>query len=299
MLIVCRSMFLALAFVVLVGATEKPQRDAPSANALSSGAIASERAPDVIRTKSGGKDCGPYRYRGTDELCAQWKAADASVEAARWSWWQLILSAVGAVGLGLTLWFNYRALRLAERNAAETADALDVARQNAEAASEAVAATKRANDISEETAQRRLRAYVNVESCEIQQIDGGYLLIARLTNCGQTPAYRVRIMGESFGAEYPLRIPNRGFIEVADGFETPLGPGQSHDAAYALRTEDPEQAMQQVLAGNVGLYIQGLCRYEDVFGHERETRFRYVFGGRPANSGGLVMHAAEMGNSST
>lgn len=70
----------------------------------------------------------------TAGLCAQWKAADATVEAARWSCSQLILSVIGAVGLGLTLWLNYRALRLAERNSAETAYALNVARQSAEAA---------------------------------------------------------------------------------------------------------------------------------------------------------------------
>lgn len=172
-------------------------------------------------------------------------------------------------------------------------------RQAVEDTGRATVAMEAQNELAKDTAQRQMRAYINVDACEIHLIDDGFILSATLKNCGQTPAYRVRIMGESFAAEYPLRTPNRAFEEVGERHDAPLGPGQVHSAPYAIRSPDPQEAMKQVLAGQVGLYIQGLCRYEDAFGNARETRFRYVFGGRPARSGGLVMHAAEMGNSAT
>jgi hypothetical protein len=54
--------------------------------------------------------------------------------------------------------------------------------------------------------ERQLRAYLNVEECAINRIDEGFILTATLKNGGQTPAYQAKIMGESFGAEYPLAI---------------------------------------------------------------------------------------------
>lgn len=44
----------------------------------------------------------PYRERYSD-LCAQWKAADSANEAAFWSKWQFIVSALGLVGILYTL----------------------------------------------------------------------------------------------------------------------------------------------------------------------------------------------------
>jgi uncharacterized protein YciI len=70
-------------------------------------------------------------------------------------------SLFGVVGLGITLWFNFCALRVAEHEAKETKGALAIAERNAEAAAEQVR-------ISDDAAKRELRAYVTAQSCHVE-----------------------------------------------------------------------------------------------------------------------------------
>ena len=210
-------------------------------------------------------DCGPRHYRARSELCAQWKAADAAEDSAWWAWVSGVMGMASLAGVVAAL-----------------------------------ALTANSNRIARDAARRQLRAYIGLESCEITPLDdrSGFILTATFINAGQTPAYRLKLMGESFAAEYPLAAEHP-FIPHVGGYETPLAPGQSIGCSYRLRTNDVDEAMRAVVAGETGLYIQGVCLYEDAFGRSRDTTFCYVFGGRVANSGGLVMHAAESGNSAT
>lgn len=48
--------------------------------------------------------CGSGEYKSNDDLCAQWKAADAANDAARYAFWALIISGIGTGLLVWTLW---------------------------------------------------------------------------------------------------------------------------------------------------------------------------------------------------
>ncbi len=149
-----RSIFAALAGLILIGANE-PRDQAtqskqgkttqPEPKSQQSVAFDSTEATKPIHTPKETEPCGQSRYASNDDLCAQWKAADSAAEAAKWAWWQIILSGLGVIGLGFTLWFNFRALRLAEKAESETKDALDIAGRNADAAARLVKITAEAN----------------------------------------------------------------------------------------------------------------------------------------------------------
>ena len=86
--------------------------------------------------------CGEPNSQGKSDLCAQWSAVQAARDAARWAWWQLWLSGLGVIGLGVTLWFNFSALRIAKKDSEETKDALEIAERNAKATSDLVKANR-------------------------------------------------------------------------------------------------------------------------------------------------------------
>jgi hypothetical protein len=156
------------------------------------------------------------------------------------------------------------------------------------------------NRIARNTARQQLRAYMGVTSCSIQLLDDGtgFILQAELHNAGQTPAYNARIFGETFAAAYPLES-EREFLPVQSDYATPIMPGHSLTGAYRITSDDAAATLDHVRAGSIALYIQGICTYTDAFRKTRETKFRYVFGGRIANTAGLILHAAETGNSAT
>lgn len=195
-----RGIVAAIAGLILVGAGQPPQQSAdPKQNTaqaqenhtpLVASAPPSKSANPVQRPKQD-QPCGQSRYASNDDLCAQWKAADAASEAAKWAWWQIVLSALGVLGLGITLWFNFRALRLAEREASETKDALAIAETTATAA-------VRLADLAETTANKQLRAYVYVKSVSLEQVFDAQgpstSVILTINNSGQTPAYNQMII---------------------------------------------------------------------------------------------------------
>lgn len=145
--------------------------------------------------------CAEGKYRSNDDLCAQWKAADAAAESARWSFWQFILSALGVLGLGFTLFFNYRALRLAELQAEETKDALTIAARSADAA---VSLAEQA----EKTADRQLRPYVFVTDAVLGATENdGIAINISYKNFGATPACGVTIKSGVAVVRLPVEFP--------------------------------------------------------------------------------------------
>lgn len=187
--------FAAIAGLILVGASEPPKQASYSKQGEAKAeqskpafkvAAPSAQAPKPIQSTEQAQPCGQGRYASSDDLCAQWKAADAASDAAQWAWWQIILSALGVIGLGITLWFNFRALRLAEREANETKDALAIAEMNAKAA-------VRMADLAERTSSRQLRAYVYVKSVRLEEgfaeDSNSINCVITISNSGQTPAY--------------------------------------------------------------------------------------------------------------
>ena len=151
--------------LVLLGAGEAPKnsRNPQQGQAQSETSQASSSVPEnaaepaqAVEPPEYYQPCKQAGDKASSDLCAQWSAANAAREAADWAWLQMWLSGLGVLGLGITLWFNFRALDLAETEATETKDALGIARQNADAASLLA-------NTSKMSTEQQLRAYVYLD----------------------------------------------------------------------------------------------------------------------------------------
>jgi hypothetical protein len=178
------------------------------------------------------------------DLCAQWEAADAARDSARYDRWQLWVGVVGAAGLlaalGLTL---------------------------------------DANGISRRTAKRQLRAYMGINKYDLTPyqlgvIGTGKFLIA-MKNFGQTPAIALTTR-----VSYAIRPwvdadtrPDDWDFE-APGFPIDIAPGAPMFREINFSQHAIEQ-MEELQSGDAGLWVKFCAAYEDVFGrhHEQITFF--------------------------
>lgn len=192
----------AFGWLALTGADESPQNTAQTkqqqaASNKASGVpkvlSPSPEAAKAVEPPEYYEPCGNARSEGKSDLCAQWSAAKAAQDAARWAWWQMWLSALGVIGLGITLWFNFRALDLAEKESEETKGALSIAERNAAAAAAQV-------KVAQENAKRQLRPYVHIEKILPKSgLEESREVIIFVKNFGMTPATEVTIeMGTAY-----------------------------------------------------------------------------------------------------
>jgi hypothetical protein len=193
--------------------------------------------------------CPYVAYERKPEMCAQWVAAEASLQSARWSFFQLLIGVGSAAGLlvalSLTVWSNSIARR-----------ALATAR---------------------ETSQRQLRAYVfpTRVAWEIRHSGTSYALrlSAVWKNMGQTPTRDLEIIAA--GVVTPTSILGIG-CEIGVG-ESPeryhLGPnGEINGPVFIV----PEEDLDPIWKSTKFLYLSGLARYKDVLEDAvREARFCY------------------------
>ena len=124
----------------------KPQNTAqgeqPSSNAQqsgSSGAVAPATIEPVKQVESAeySAPCHKDQDNRNSDLCAQWKAADSAANAAWWAEIQTYLSAAGIIGLLYSLYLTRTATKVAVDATKDADRALDLAAQNANAATEA------------------------------------------------------------------------------------------------------------------------------------------------------------------
>ena len=103
--------------------------------------------------------CKPLNYSRKIELCAQWKAADAAADSAKWAFWTLIamlIQTLVATFAFIAIVFDLRQNRF--------------------------------------SAERQLRAYVEFDGIDASwQVDENINSILRLKNSGQTPAYNLYV----------------------------------------------------------------------------------------------------------
>ena len=289
----------AIAGLVLLGAAEVPRLPAKaeqqqttivqSEAALSAVPVVTE-ATKIIEAPQKKEPCVSGRYSSSDDLCAQWKAADAARDAANWTWWQLWLSALGVLGLGATLWFNFRALRLAEGASRETKDALAIAERNADAATSHVR-------VAEDTAKRQLRAYLNIKRVKISDFDNFPLRVdVQIVNHGQTPAYDLQhyflflplpfpagkthppsieeclpILQKNQGSQFPNAPVAKGEMAFA-GWNPSLGvPAAELEAKKKL-------LFGEVQGGRVIVHVLGRVIYRDAYGDEHTSDYHVYIG---------------------
>jgi hypothetical protein len=128
-----RFIILAIAGLALIAAakppeqqraTEKPEGPAEISDSLKS--IAATLG-SIAKANEAKHPCGPKEYQSNDDLCAQWKAADAAGDAAEWGWWQMVLSGFGVLIGAVTMFAAIKAALFARDAARETKRAADIA----------------------------------------------------------------------------------------------------------------------------------------------------------------------------
>lgn len=128
---------------------------------------------DAAKCNDGGKqiDCTVVATKATVD----------QVTYARWNFWVSIFT---LIGLGVTLFFNFRALKVADDASADTARSIEIAERNAGAAASLAL-------IAEQNAQREGRAFLSISNfswlINIAQIR------VTMQNFGRTPAYDTQL----------------------------------------------------------------------------------------------------------
>ena len=170
------------------------------------------------------------------DLVAQESMALSTYEMADISWWQAGIGGVGIVLLIATIVYTHKSYRLTAT-----------------------------------TAQRQLRAYVDVKETTISWGNGQtFEITIVIKNYGQTPAHNLQNMiWYTIGGEQnqPLSKPDK-FQEGTISF-APLA-----EKTYTISSE-PLEDTKWIMVRNrtTPLYVSGRLQYKDAFGESRRTNF--------------------------
>jgi hypothetical protein len=229
------------------------------------------------------------------------------------AWWAQVMTVAALIGMGLSavgvflvyttfdetrkankiaMRANARATCQAVASAAETAKALEIAERNANTAIKQV-------EISEMTAKRHLRAYVDTDIGSIGIDDSGRLLIdLQIRNFGKTPAKKVQSVIQSYIGKHPLEGDLPALIGEVEKSSVSIGQGSFveflHTHVSPLTGKDVEKIIDEELA----IYVYGKITYNDIFGEKQTTKYcMFCTGGEGAELGRFAGH--HTGNEST
>lgn len=300
-----RSIILAAVGWLILANAQEPAKHAETKNggAQQSAATAPAPAPTeptkpAYRAYSDRDSEACYNADDHDsaDLCAQWRAAAAAEKAAhearRATNWSIIATVLSALTLGglifsllqtngalgearkgnkLSMRENVRATMRSIASAKDTAEAIQVAKRNADAAG-------RIADLAEHNSKLQLRAYIAPIEARCDFATGaaisGYV---RFCNHGATPAKEVRVTVVTWITAPPISDPERegGPVPVwRVNFKAVLTATGSDKAVwYSDSPEDVARLMAD--QRNLSLYLYGNLTYQDIFGEAHETRFAY------------------------
>jgi hypothetical protein len=163
----------------------QPKVSGDTAGQLARVDAAAEKRPVPSAPDQG---CQPGENDRQSDLCAQWKAADAAAESARWALWALWIGGLGLLVGGGTLFAAWRAAHWAKKAADHTESGSGEARRAADATIEAVKEAANANKLTRELARPWVSITCKFTRCELL---GLHLMVdGELTykNVGATPA---------------------------------------------------------------------------------------------------------------
>jgi hypothetical protein len=160
---------------------------------------------------------------------------------------------------------------------------LDEAKLAGLAATRGAKATEDAVELSRQTAERQLRAYVQIVGKDflVQGDSGNERFVNQLSvvNTGQTPAYQLKI--DSVVKILPRSLPEDfTFAFIPEGLNRSMmmvGSGRSvgHDSLADTILSEAEMISIMRADSGVRLYSFGTVKYEDCFGKPRFTNFCY------------------------
>ena len=182
----------------------------------------------------------------------------------------LLLFIAAACQIGLFWW----QLRLIASTVSDT-------RKSAEAAERIATATMASVGQMRDTAQRQLRAYLCIAGGQMRfpSPDAPEAEVM-IKNFGQTPAYNVRQWIHMWITDHPLRAalpePPQDFKMSVDV----LGPGSYSTMLMPKQPPVPAASIPLLGTSEGTIFIYGEVRYRDVFGKDRFTKYRLIYGGQ-------------------
>ncbi|MEA3041417.1 MAG: hypothetical protein QOC65_906 [Sphingomonadales bacterium] len=210
--------------------------------------------------------CAPGQDDRVSEICAAWASADAAREAARWSFWQLLISIGGLAGLFYSLQLTRRATSAAVAATADTERSVSTAERNANSTAELVR-------ISQTAAEAELRCYLDFTTVEFTTDDlrntkDEMCLGVRITtsNFGRTPAIDVSLHYSFFfvaGPAAPREEIYRDTLVIG-----PISPSDKCNANLWAMVSAVD--LEELRTGARLLHIAARAVYKDVFGHSHE-----------------------------
>ena len=151
--------------------------------------------------------------------------------------------------------------------------------------------------VTRESAERQLRAYVHFsEFTLVNTVTLGARAAAETSfqNCGQTPAKITRVV---YAAGVAPDDEEGWDVSQANGTrDNSLGPGNRDTLLVSTRTLNA-RAVSDVNSGAELLYFFGRVDYQDAFGRNWYTRFRYIWAQNPL--GKEVLFRCPEGNDAT
>lgn len=236
--------------------------------------------------------CPDGQEERQSDLCAQWKAADAAAESARWAWWTLIAGFVGlALGAG-TLVAAWRAAHWAKEAASHTATGAREAEKAANASLAALDAAGEANEI----ARNAQRPYLVVRPSKDKLMDelgkwwgnmqytksgSGFATDLIISNVGPLPAFNVVMEINAEWAGFGQR--EEAFVEPGLASDIPITK-----SIYCLGPTVPDyKAGHGTVTSNL-LTVGGTVHYEAPNGRKYFTKFKWL-------SSGLAEHPDRRG----
>jgi len=131
-----------------------------------------------------------------------------------------------------------------------------------------------------DTAQRELRAYVNVASACIKFVKPGVPEgQVHYRNYGKTPAYNLETWIGMAVDEYPRQKPFPPAPPESVGADGPLPPGRQSIQVVIRDPPLPDCVLPHIGTRLCTVYIYGEIRYTDAFGIKRFTKYRLMHGG--------------------
>jgi hypothetical protein len=192
----------------------------------------------------------------------------------------VLVGFVQAVVFGFTLWMIKRQADIMREHAGHLENLATAAGENAQAALLSAQAIANQTEHLRDTAVRQLRAYVGVDSAVLKFPQPGVPEAqVHFRNFGQTPAYDFRVWIHTWFAAYPLQesvptAPNGLKMGI-----NVLGPGRTSIMAAPKKPPLPPQNLALLGTTQFTLYVYGEVRYRDIFGEERRTEYRLIYGG--------------------
>jgi len=258
LLILTFGLILAAHHLNAEAATQQP--DAKEATAHNLNDIATTYNKQAKRSESPEQQadpCSPGQEKRYSDLCAQWKAAYAAADSARWAAVSTWVSGVSGLLVLVAIGLAYQA-----------------------------------NVIARQTAQKQLMAYIGVDSVgihRITQLDAdapNWRVRIVIKNFGQTPATILDVSMAVTAIGDPERKPSGPLKSALKNFT--VNPG--HTATVATDICTSARHDDAIRLSIMSLVVRGQIEYSDIYGMRPSIPFSFITDGATYAEGNMREH---------